>query len=96
MLQTFEHFTKLLHFLFSNVNFQDLLNQQKEKFHAHLNGTSGGGTAISKQSLLQVAFELVFVLMVAYFLVSLINSLAQSYDRRVYQREKALRETKQQ
>jgi len=68
--------------------FKELLNQQKIKFHSRINGKDDNISGATHQSLLQVGYEFLFVIMVGYFLVSLVNSLAQNYDRRQYLKNK--------
>merc|ERR1711862_575438 len=54
---------------------RNLLAKQKEKLHS--GGSDQGGSIISS------IFEKFVLVMVAYFVVSIINSLAQSYEKRL-------------
>merc|ERR1712183_166131 len=53
-----------------------LLAQQREKLHSRGEGQQGG-------SVISSVFEIFVLSMVAYFVVSIINSLAQSYKKRL-------------
>merc|ERR1712080_751309 len=53
-----------------------LLAQQREKLHSKGEGHQGG-------SVISSVFEIFVLSMVAYFIVSIINSLAQSYKKRL-------------
>jgi len=59
-----------------------LLAQQREKLHSKGEGHQGG-------SVISSVFEIFVLSMVAYFVVSIINSLAQSYKKRL-EREKRM------
>jgi hypothetical protein len=54
-----------------------LLAQQREKLHSKGEGQQQGGSVISS------VFEIFVLSMVAYFVVSILNSLAQSYKKRL-------------
>jgi membrane protein YqaA with SNARE-associated domain len=54
-----------------------LLAQQREKLHSKGEGEQQGGSVISS------VFEIFVLSMVAYFVVSILNSLAQSYKKRL-------------
>ena len=54
---------------------RNLLAKQKEKLHS--GGSDQGGSIISS------IFEKFVLVMVAYFVVSIVNSLAQSYEKRL-------------
>ena len=56
---------------------RNLLAKQKEKLH--------GGASDQGGSVLSSIFEKFVLCMVAYFVVSIINSLAQSYEKRLKQ-----------
>ena len=56
---------------------RNLLAKQKEKLH--------GGASAQGGSVLSSIFEKFVLCMVAYFVVSIINSLAQSYEKRLKQ-----------
>ena len=60
--------------------FKQALALQKEKLHRKSGG--GGGDADSAPLLGQILEKLVLA-MVAYFIVSILNSLAQSYHKRI-------------
>jgi len=55
---------------------RQLLAQQREKLHSRGEGQQGG-------SVISTIFEVFVLSMVAYFVVSIINSLAQSYKKRL-------------
>ena len=61
--------------------FKQALALQKEKLHRK-SGGGGGGDADSAPLLGQI-FEKLVLAMVAYFIVSILNSLAQSYHKRI-------------
>nr|ACO10221.1 Transmembrane protein 49 [Caligus rogercresseyi] len=70
--------------------FQDFLRQQKEKLHS---GGGGGEDSTQKPSaeggnFLSEAFGKLVLLMIAYFLVSIINSLAQNHHKRLHKKFK--------
>ena len=60
--------------------FKQALALQKEKLHRKSGG--GGGDGDSTPLLGQI-FEKLVLAMVAYFIVSILNSLAQSYHKRI-------------
>ena len=59
--------------------FKQALALQKEKLHRK----SGGGAGTDSAPLLGQIFEKLVLAMVAYFIVSILNSLAQSYHKRI-------------
>ena len=63
--------------------FKDALRLQKEKLHRK------GGTGDSEDSppILSWIFEKLVIAMVVYFLVSILNSLAQSYHKRMHKKK---------
>lgn len=72
------------------VPFKEYLQKQKTKLH-HAKGSS----VPAESSLLSWIFEKVVMVMVAYFIMSIINSMAQSYHRRLSETslpKKALKE----
>jgi len=60
--------------------FKELLVKQKAKLHRK----PGEGSAPSSESLLSAIFEKVIIIMVVYFVVSIVNSMAQSYHKRLH------------
>ncbi|KAK7479955.1 hypothetical protein BaRGS_00028782 [Batillaria attramentaria] len=66
--------------------FRDWLAKQKSKLH-HKPGT---GAATSSGNILSWIFEKVVLVMVAYFLLSILNSMAQSYHKRLCRAKHAL------
>jgi len=69
--------------------FKEYLKQQKTKLHR-----KPGDPIPHKSSLLGKFFEMIVVAMIAFFLVSLVNSLAQNYHRRQWQARKRELEAK--
>lgn len=65
--------------------FKQLLAAQKEKLHAGKAGTRKTNEA----NVLSWIFEKFILAMVAYFVVSIANSLAQSYHKRLHKKSKA-------
>lgn len=65
--------------------FKAFLANQKAHLHRR-KGAAGGaaGTAAGGGNLLARIFEKFVILMVAYFVVSIVNSLAQSYHKRLH------------
>lgn len=62
--------------------FKAFLNNQKAHLHSKKGaGATGGGNLLSR------IFEKFVILMVAYFVVSIVNSLAQSYHKRLTQQK---------
>ncbi|XP_078599223.1 vacuole membrane protein 1-like isoform X1 [Branchiostoma floridae x Branchiostoma japonicum] len=57
--------------------FQDFLEKQKKKFHI-----KPGTNVPSEPNWLSYIFEKVLILMIAYFVLSIVNSTAQSYHKR--------------
>ncbi|VDP04580.1 unnamed protein product [Soboliphyme baturini] len=86
-----QHYAKLLNLLKKTPKighrleapFSEYLRTQKVRLH-HLNS----GDAQMKSNRLQLVFDVVLYGMVAYFLISLVNSLAQSYHRRLWLQKK--------
>ena len=64
--------------------FKEYLKQQKVKLHRR-----PGDPIQQKSSVLQDVMGLVVLLMVVYFLLSILNSLAQAYHKRLCQQERA-------
>lgn len=65
--------------------FKDYLNAQKLKLHAK-RGAGEGGAGIEEEvggNWLGWVFEKIVLIMVVYFVVSIVNSLAQSYHKRL-------------
>ena len=62
--------------------FKDFLAKQKEKLHRNSNDSSTSSSP-QQANILSWIFEWFVILMIAYFLVSIINSLAQSYHKRI-------------
>jgi len=69
--------------------FKDYLKQQKVKLHR-----KPGDPVSTKSSLLGKFFEMIVVVMIGFFVVSLVNSLAQNYHRRQWQARKRELEAK--
>jgi len=69
--------------------FKDYLKQQKVKLHR-----KPGDPVSHKSSLLGKFFEMIVVVMIGFFVVSLVNSLAQNYHRRQWQARKRELEAK--
>ena len=65
--------------------FKQALALQKEKLHRKSGG--GGDSDASGTPLLSMVFEKLVLAMVAYFLVSILNSLAQSYHKRIHKKQ---------
>lgn len=63
--------------------FKSFLENQKQKLHNRKNAksTEAAGNIISK------IFEVFVIGMVLYFIVSIVNSFAQSYHKRLYQQK---------
>uniref|UniRef100_A0A1I8F3U9 SAP domain-containing protein n=1 Tax=Macrostomum lignano TaxID=282301 RepID=A0A1I8F3U9_9PLAT len=74
---------------------RDLLEKQRRSLHRPAGGEAAAAAAASSgsagRSLLQQGFELLVAGMILYFLVSIVNSFAQSYYKRQYHRDKAVR-----
>lgn len=65
--------------------FKTFLNNQKSRLHRSSGGGGGGGagpTAPESRNALSKVFEYFVAAMVCYFVVSIVNSLAQSYMKR--------------
>ncbi|XP_032071760.1 vacuole membrane protein 1 [Thamnophis elegans] len=60
--------------------FQEHLEAQRIKLHSRANNTPQG------ENWLSWTFEKLVIIMVCYFVLSIINSMAQSYDKRLQQR----------
>jgi len=66
---------------------RDFLAKQKEKLHRiPVDAASSGDTASA--NVLSWVFEKFVLAMVAYFLLSILNSLAQSYHKRMHKAKK--------
>jgi len=63
--------------------FKQALALQKEKLHRK----SGSGDSEQSTPVLGMIFEKLVLAMVAYFLVSILNSLAQSYHKRIHKQK---------
>lgn len=61
--------------------FKGFLNNQKKRLHRHRNTN-----ATDSGNLLSKIFEMFVICMVCYFIVSIINSLAQSYHKRLHKK----------
>nr|XP_018898535.1 PREDICTED: vacuole membrane protein 1-like isoform X1 [Bemisia tabaci] len=64
------------------------LSEQKEKFHG------GSKSKVESKSILAVGLEMVVVTMVIFFLVSIINSLAQDHHKRIHKSPSGKRKSK--
>lgn len=64
------------------VPFKAFLSGQKMKLHKKSNTAKG-----DSGNILGSIFEKVVVVMVIYFLVSIVNSLAQSYHKRIHKKD---------
>ncbi|CAF4207077.1 unnamed protein product, partial [Adineta steineri] len=60
--------------------FKDWLHEQKDKMHRKSNNNLTG--SITKVSMLSRIFDLFVAVMIGYFIISIINSLAQRYYKR--------------
>ena len=65
--------------------FKQFLAQQKEKLHRKAGST---GNAEPSTNLLSFIFEKLVIAMILYFVVSIVNSLAQSYHKRIHKKMK--------
>ena len=63
--------------------FKELLVKQKAKLHRK----SGPGETGSDPSVLAWIFEKFVMAMILYFVVSIVNSLAQSYHKRIHKKK---------
>ncbi|XP_034290469.1 vacuole membrane protein 1 [Pantherophis guttatus] len=68
--------------------FQEHLEAQRIKLHSRANETPQG------ENWLSWTFEKLVIIMVCYFVLSIINSMAQSYDKRLQQRTNSERKAK--
>ncbi|KAK9412527.1 vacuole membrane protein 1 [Crotalus adamanteus] len=68
--------------------FQEYLEAQRIKLHSKANDTPQG------ENWLSWTFEKLVIIMVCYFVLSIINSMAQSYDKRLQQRRNSERKAK--
>ncbi|XP_040570373.1 vacuole membrane protein 1 isoform X2 [Lepeophtheirus salmonis] len=66
--------------------FKDFLRLQKEKLHS--DSTGGENSSSPEGNILSEAFGKLVMLMIAYFIVSIVNSLAQSYHKRIHKKVK--------
>lgn len=73
------------------VPFKAFLEGQKLKLHAQ-----GGGPAKVKEkgNVLGALFEKFVALMILYFVVSIVNSFAQNYHKRLHKRRNSLKAAK--
>ncbi|GAV03866.1 hypothetical protein RvY_14235 [Ramazzottius varieornatus] len=62
--------------------FTEFLEKQKGNMHRKL--VKGGAHSVQDPSWLQYLFEKVVIVMVIYFVMSIVNSFAQNYHRRIY------------
>lgn len=70
--------------------FKAFLNNQKAHLHRKKGAAAGAaGAGAGGGNLLARIFEKFVILMVAYFVVSIVNSLAQSYHKRLQKQPKA-------
>jgi len=65
------------------VPFSEFLRAQKEKLHAKASPDGAATGADGGANIMSWIFEKFVLLMVAYFLLSIVNSLAQSYHKRI-------------
>ncbi|XP_018494567.1 vacuole membrane protein 1 [Galendromus occidentalis] len=63
--------------------FEEFLQKQKDKFHRRSESSGDGDSMVSQ------AFEKFVLLMVLYFLVSIVNSMAQNYHKRINRKHSA-------
>ncbi|KAH8238262.1 hypothetical protein KR032_001643 [Drosophila birchii] len=70
--------------------FKAFLKNQKQRLHRQQRGASGTGGAGDSGNLLSKIFETFVIGMVCYFVVSIVNSLAQSYHKRLHKKQSAL------
>ncbi|XP_017030269.1 vacuole membrane protein 1 [Drosophila kikkawai] len=72
--------------------FKAFLKNQKQRLHRQQRGASGGagGGAGDSGNLLSKIFETFVIGMVCYFVVSIVNSLAQSYHKRLHKKPSAV------
>ncbi|KRY00909.1 Vacuole membrane protein 1 [Trichinella pseudospiralis] len=70
--------------------FREYLHQQKLKLHRRRDSPLKMASEI-KESTIQTAFEILIVAMIGYFVISLVNSLAQNHHRRLWNRRKEQR-----
>ncbi|XP_017114929.1 vacuole membrane protein 1 [Drosophila elegans] len=67
--------------------FKSFLKNQKQRLHRQQRGAAGSGTAAGDSgNLLSRIFETFVIGMVCYFVVSIVNSLAQSYHKRLHKK----------
>ncbi|XP_017074520.1 vacuole membrane protein 1 [Drosophila eugracilis] len=67
--------------------FKSFLNNQKQRLHRQQRGAPGSGTGTGDSgNLLSKIFETFVIGMVCYFVVSIVNSLAQSYHKRLHKK----------
>ncbi|KAM5179657.1 vacuole membrane protein 1 isoform 1-T3 [Mantella aurantiaca] len=69
--------------------FQEYLEAQRKKLHHKVDGGAPQG-----ENWLSWAFEKLVIIMVFYFILSIINSMAQSYAKRVQQKKLSVEKTK--
>lgn len=63
--------------------FKGFLNNQKQRLHRQRTAPTESGNMLSK------IFESFVIFMVCYFVVSIVNSLAQSYHKRIHKKAAA-------
>lgn len=66
--------------------FKDFLAQQKKKLHRKVGSSSSSDG--SSPNILSFVFEKLVIAMILYFVISIINSLAQSYHKRIHKKVK--------
>ncbi|XP_016974379.1 vacuole membrane protein 1 [Drosophila rhopaloa] len=67
--------------------FKSFLNNQKQRLHRQQRGAAGAGSGAGDSgNLLSRIFETFVIGMVCYFVVSIVNSLAQSYHKRLHKK----------
>lgn len=68
--------------------FKAFLDNQKSKLHRHT-----GSSTPESGSILSSLFEKFVLVMVLYFVISIVNSLAQSYHKRIHQKKSSSKAT---
>jgi len=67
--------------------FKSFLKNQKQRLHRQQRGAAGAGAGAGDSgNLLSRIFETFVIGMVCYFVVSIVNSLAQSYHKRLHKK----------
>lgn len=72
--------------------FKTFLNNQKSRLHRSAGGGASAASATESRNALSKVFEYFVAAMVCYFVVSIVNSLAQSFMKR--KQESGRKETK--